>query len=229
MSSTFSEDQLESSWQHKIANPPLVGSCNILTDVTDVRKVDDTISQIADKNGRLDGLIAAAGVQRIGQAIGQSQEAVEQVMRTNFFGAFNCATACGSQRLERKCLGSIVLVASMSGLVANKGMYCSVYNSSKAAVIHLARNLAQEWGPNNDQGSGGIRVNSVCPGHTYTPMVEKTFKDAPETKVIWAHENMLQKIARPWEFKGVSLFLMSDASSFMTGNALILDGSHTAW
>jgi NAD(P)-dependent dehydrogenase (short-subunit alcohol dehydrogenase family) len=131
--------------------------------------------------------------------------------------------------LERKCSGSILLVASMSGLVANEGMYCSVYNSSKAAVIQLARNLAQEWGPINDQGGDGIGVNSLCPGHTYTPMVEKTFKDAPETKEIWARENMLQKIARPWEFKGVSLFLMSDASSFMTGNALILDGGHTAW
>jgi NAD(P)-dependent dehydrogenase (short-subunit alcohol dehydrogenase family) len=86
--------------------------------------------------------------------------------------------------LERKCSISIVLVASMSGLVANKGVYCSVYNSSKAAVIQLARNLAQEWGPFNDQRSGGICVNRLCPGHKYTPMVEKTFEDAPGTKEI---------------------------------------------
>jgi NAD(P)-dependent dehydrogenase (short-subunit alcohol dehydrogenase family) len=133
------------------------------------------------------------------------------------------------QMLERKCPGSIVLVASMSGLVANKGMYGSVYNSSKAAVIQHARKLAQEWGPVNDQGSGGIRVNSFCPGHTYTPMAEKSFEDGPETKEMWAHANMLRKIARPWDFKGVSLFSMSDASSLMTGNALIIDGGHTAW
>lgn len=110
---------------------PLSGILQYINvDVTDVQRVDETIWQIAYKHGRLDGLIAAAGIQGIGQAIGQSQETVEQVMRTNLFGASNCATACGRQMLERKCPGSIVLVASMSDLVANKGMYCAVYNSS---------------------------------------------------------------------------------------------------
>lgn len=209
---------------------PLGGSLDyIKSDVTGVKDVDETMSSIASKHGRLDGLIAAAGIQRVGNAIEQSQQVVEDVMRTNFFGAFTCATACGRQMLERQCRGSIVLVASMSGLVANKGMSCAAYNSSKAAVVQLTRNLAQEWGAINKVGGGGIRVNSLCPGHIYTPMVEQTLHDAPGAKETWESENMLHKIARPWEFRGVSLFLMSEASSYMTGNALIMDGGHTAW
>lgn len=67
---------------------------------------------------------------------------VKERIHTNFFGAFTYATAAGRQMLERKCRGSVILVASMSGLIANKGMHSSAYNYLKAAVVQLARNLA---------------------------------------------------------------------------------------
>lgn len=119
--------------------------------------------------------------------------------------------------------GSILLVASMSGLIANKGMTSPVYNSSKAAVIQLARSLAMEW------GRRGIRVNSLCPGHILTPMVELVFEQNPAAKATWEAENMLGRLACPEEFRGAALFALSDVSSFMTGSTMIIDGGHTAW
>ncbi|KJZ70973.1 hypothetical protein HIM_09628 [Hirsutella minnesotensis 3608] len=91
----------------------------------------------------------------------------------------------------------------MSGLVANKGMVSPVYNSSKAALIQLTRSLAMEWG-------------------------KKTFVEKPELKELWTNENMMKRFAQPEEFKGAALFLLSKASSFMTGSNMVIDGGHTA-
>ena len=116
-----------------------------------------------------------------------------------------------------------MLVASMLGFIAKKGLITPVYNSSKAAVIQCARNLAMEWGPK------GIRVNALCPGHIVTPMVQKNFDDDPGLREKWEKENFLGRLSKPEEFRGAGLFLLSDASSFMTGNSLVIDGGHTAW
>lgn len=123
----------------------------------------------------------------------------------------------------------MLLVASMSGMIANKGMTSPVYNSSKAAVIQLTRSLAMEWGKVNEKGEGGIRVNCLCPGHIITPMVQQVFDEEPESKEVWQAENMMGRLAHPEEFRGAALFLLSDASSFMTGASLVIDGGHTAW
>ena len=120
-------------------------------------------------------------------------------------------------------------MASMSGLIANKGLLSSVYNSSKAALIQLARNLAMEWSPVNEGGTGGIRVNCLSPGHVMTPMVRKNLDDQPGLQDMWEAENMMHRLARPDEFKSAGLFLLSRASSFMTGNNLVVDGGHTGW
>jgi NAD(P)-dependent dehydrogenase (short-subunit alcohol dehydrogenase family) len=135
--------------------------------------------------------------------------------------------------------GSILLIASMSGIIANRHFTSSVYNSSKAAVIQLARSLAMEWGqiiPASDpdspytsfptsgpDGSGGsvggrlpIRVNALCPGNILTPMVAKNFEDDPGLEKLWKDLNMLGRLSRPREYRGVALFALSDASSFVS-------------
>ncbi|EOD44410.1 putative oxidoreductase protein [Neofusicoccum parvum UCRNP2] len=109
--------------------------------------------------------------------------------------------------------GAMVLIASMSGSVANKGLVCPVYNSSKAALLQLTRNLAMEW-------SGKGREH---------PMVKRNFEEVPGLREKWERENMMGRLATPEEFKGAGLFLLSKASSFMTGSNLIIDGGHTAW
>lgn len=99
----------------------------------------------------------------------------------------------------------------------------SAYNASKAGVLQLGRNLAMEWGQH------GIRVNTLSPGYIVTAMTAPLFKQFPDRKVNWPKDNMLGRLSYPEEYRGAAVFLLSEASSFMTGADLKIDGGHTAW
>ncbi|KAF2840005.1 oxidoreductase [Patellaria atrata CBS 101060] len=199
-------------------------------DVRDSSNLNSVIMSIADEHNGIDGLIAAAGVQKVCDAVNYPPEDIADMLSINYTGVFLTATACARAMFKYKKRGSMVLIGSMSGLVANKGLISPVYNSSKAAVLQLTRNLAMEWGRVDPKtGEGGIRVNSLSPGHIVTPMVEKNFEDDPGLKELWEKENMLGRLSKPEEFKGAALFMLSRASSFMTANNLVIDGGHTAW
>ncbi|KAL2262625.1 hypothetical protein VTK26DRAFT_660 [Humicola hyalothermophila] len=198
-------------------------------DVSDTAHLDELVASIAAEHGRLDGVVAAAGVQQVTPAAEYAAADVARMLDVNYTGVFMTAAAAARQMFRYRTRGSICLVASMSGLVANKGLLSPVYNSSKAAVIQLARNLAMEWSPVREDGSGGIRVNCISPGHILTPMVLKNFEEVPGLKETWESENMMGRLAETTEFKGAVLFLLSSASSFMTGSNLVIDGGHTAW
>ncbi|KAI1154711.1 short-chain dehydrogenase [Nemania diffusa] len=198
-------------------------------DVQDTAGLDKTVESIADTHRQLDGVIAAAGVQQICPAMEYSHEDVSRIMDINYTGVMMTATSAARQMFKYKCHGSMCFIASMSGQVANKGLTSPVYNSSKAAVIQLARNLAMEWTPIRKDGTGGIRVNCLSPGHILTPMVLKNFEEVPGLREKWEAANMMGRLAETTEFKGAALFLLSNASSFMTGNNLVVDGGHTSW
>lgn len=127
-------------------------------DVRDVPALNGTVASIADTEGRLDGLIAAAGIQQETPAIDYSQEDAQRMFETNVVGVMMTAQATAKQMMKFGKGGSMAFIASMSATVANRGLPCSAYNSSKAAVVQLARNLAAEW------GQEGIRVNTISPG-----------------------------------------------------------------
>lgn len=168
------------------------------------------------------------------------------MLKINYTGVYLSAVACAKQMIKYKTPGSMCLIGSMSGLIANKGFTASVYNSSKAAVIQLGRSLAMEWGVMKEfdgieEGSitaygprvqipkRGIRVNVLCPGNIITPMVRKNFADDPALRATWEKNNMMSRISEPEEYRGAVLYMLSDASSFMTGSHLIVDGGYTAW
>lgn len=192
-------------------------------DVRDVPKLNETVEQIADRHGRLDGLIAAAGIQQETPALEYTAEDVEKMLSVNVTGVFMTAQAVARQMVRLKQGGSIVLIGSMSGTVANRGLICPAYNASKAAVLQLGRNLASEW------GSAGIRVNTISPGYIVTAMTEALFDKYPERRQDWANGNMLGRLSKPEEYRGAAVFLISSASSFMTGADLRIDGGHCAW
>ncbi|KAK7957163.1 uncharacterized protein PG986_006385 [Apiospora aurea] len=198
-------------------------------DVSDTAHLDQLMQAIADESGRLDGLVAAAAIQQVTPATEYSAHDARDMLAVNYTGVLQACTAAARQMLARRTRGTVVIVASMSGLVANKGLLSPVYNSSKAALIQLARNLAMEWSPINQEGSGGIRVNCISPGHILTPMVKKNFEEVPGLREKWEKENMMGRLAETSEFKGAVLFLSSKASSFMTGGNLLIDGGHTQW
>lgn len=90
-------------------------------------------------------------------------------------------------------------------------------------MIQLGRNLAAEWGIKN------IRVNTISPGYIVTEMVQKLFERFPDRAVEWPKQNMLNKLSKPEDYRGAAVFLLSDASRFMTGADLRIDGGHAAW
>lgn len=90
-------------------------------------------------------------------------------------------------------------------------------------MIQLGRNLAMEWGVK------GIRVNTISPGYIVTEMVQKLFTEFPERETEWPKQNMLNALSKPEDYRGAAVFLLSDASRFMTGADLRIDGGHAAW
>lgn len=192
-------------------------------DVRDTELLNNVIEGIAQVEGRMDGLVAAAGIQQETPALEYSAKDSNTMFEINVTGVFMTAQAVAKQMIRFGNGGSIAMIASMSGTIANRGLICPAYNASKAAVIQLGRNLAAEWGQYN------IRVNTISPGYIVTAMVEKLFVEYPERRDQWPKENMLGRLSRPEEYRGAAVFLLSDASSFMTGSDLRMDGGHAAW
>ena len=117
--------------------------------------------------------------------------------------------------------GSIVNIASMSGVIVNRGLLQAHYNTSKAAVIHLTKSLAMEW-------SGmGIRVNALSPGYTLTPMNKRP--EVAEQIRAFAADTPMARIASVDEMVGPAVFLASEASAFCTGINLLVDGGFVCW
>ncbi|KAG4221390.1 hypothetical protein PC116_g30134 [Phytophthora cactorum] len=186
-------------------------------------KLHKITEEIVAKEGHIDGLIAAAGIQQETPALDYTAEDSNRMLGVNVTGVLLTAQAVAKHMYQNDTPGSIVLIASMSGTVANRGLICPVYNASKAAVIQLGRNLAMEWGVKN------IRVNTISPGYIVTEMVQRLFEKFPDRAVEWPKQNMLNKLSKPEDYRGAAVFLLSDASRFMTGADLRIDGGHAAW
>jgi 2-deoxy-D-gluconate 3-dehydrogenase len=142
----------------------------------------------------------------------------EKTMRLNVDSIVHLSQAVGRHMVERGS-GSVINVASVAGLKATPQL--AAYGASKAAVISLTKTLAMEWGPS------GVRVNALCPGWTKTDLNASLWGD----EALAAHmvaTTGLKRWAEAEEMVGPTLFLASDASSFVTGQALAVDGGETA-
>jgi NAD(P)-dependent dehydrogenase (short-subunit alcohol dehydrogenase family) len=144
----------------------------------------------------------------------------DRVMAVNAKGVFLCAQTFGAA-MARAGRGSIVNIASMSGVIVNRGLLQAHYNASKAAVIHLSKSLAMEW------CRRGIRVNSISPGYTATPM--NTRPEVADQVRQFEADTPLGRMATVDELVGPAVFLLSDAASFCTGVDLLVDGGFVCW
>ncbi|KAL9008226.1 MAG: hypothetical protein Q9180_009522, partial [Flavoplaca navasiana] len=115
-------------------------------DVRDVENLNKIIADIGETHGRLDGLIAAAGIQQETTALEYTAKDANMMFEINITGVFMTAQAAAKQMIKYDNGGSIAMIASMSAHIANRGLICPAYNASKAGVLQLARNLASEWG-----------------------------------------------------------------------------------
>jgi NAD(P)-dependent dehydrogenase (short-subunit alcohol dehydrogenase family) len=208
------------------------GSSIALTvDITSSEQVARVVKSCVKELGRIDILLHCAGIAR-----GKHQwlngrwrpmeeleeEDWDKIIDVNLKGTFLINRQVGIQMIKQRA-GSIVNVASMSGVVANRGVLGhGAYCASKAGVIGLTKVLATEWAQYN------IRVNAISPAYMDTGMVER-LKSIPGLYQTQLDMTPMGRYGKPEEFAQTALFLASEESSYITGSNIMLDGGYTAW
>ena len=191
-------------------------------DVTDPRAVERVHADILGRHGQVDVLVNNAGIAISNKpAETMTDETWAKVIDVNLNGVFWCCRTFGAAMVERRA-GAIVNVGSMSGFIVNRPQEQANYNSSKAAVHHLTRSLAAEW------GSRGVRVNAVAPTYIETELTAYVHED-PEMHRHWIGGTPMGRMGRPDEIAAVVLFLASDAASLMTGSIVLADAGYSCW
>ena len=193
-------------------------SIAIQTDVTKKEQVDKAFLQTAEQLGRLDICVNNAGIGIQKPAEEMEEEEWDKIIDTNLKGVFLCAQAAAWIMIPQK-QGSIINIASMSAITVNIPQKQAAYNTSKAGVAMLTKALAVEW------AQYGIRVNSICPGYIKTDMILS--KMTPLFS-LWESLTPLGRLGNPEELSGAAIYLASEASSFMTGHNMVVDGGYTA-
>ena len=191
------------------------------TDVRDPASVNDMVSRTLAEFGRVDFLMNNAGITKWAEAETAALDDWHNVLNVNLNGLFYCCQAVAKPMIERR-KGNIINIASMSGLIVNRPQPQASYNTSKAAVIHLTKSLACEWASYN------IRVNAIAPGYMGTPMA-KPFFDDPQYGGVWIDLIPMKRPGEPDELGPLAVFLASEASSYITGSTIVVDGGYSCW
>jgi NAD(P)-dependent dehydrogenase (short-subunit alcohol dehydrogenase family) len=189
-------------------------------DVTDAAGLADAVRRVQDELGPLRLAVNSAGIANAAPAEDMSLEQWRRVIDINVTGVFLSCQAEARAMLDHG-QGSIVNIASMSGVIVNRGLLQVHYNASKAAVIHLTKSLAMEW------CRRGIRVNAISPGYTATPMNLRA--EVADQVQQFEADTPMGRMATVDEMVGPTVFLLSDAASFCTGVDLLVDGGFACW
>jgi NAD(P)-dependent dehydrogenase (short-subunit alcohol dehydrogenase family) len=187
-------------------------------DIADGETTEATLKYIADAAGGFDGLVCTPAINVRKKILDYAEEEFDRVVQVNLKGTFNVLKAAG-RIMTGKGSGSIVLFSSIRSVVVEPGQ--SVYAMTKAGVVQLARTAAAEF------GTAGVRVNALGPGVVETPLTEP-IKAQQEWYDAYANKNILKRWASSEEMVGPTLFLLSDAASYVTGTILFADGGWLA-
>jgi NAD(P)-dependent dehydrogenase (short-subunit alcohol dehydrogenase family) len=190
-------------------------------DVLDLVDGDATaaaLEKVARDHGRLDGLVCTPAINVRKPILNYSLEEFDKVVRLNLRGNFAALMAAGKIMTARKT-GSIVLFSSIRSLVTEPGQ--SVYSMTKAGILQLAKTAATEWAQH------GVRVNAIGPGVIETPLTAP-IKNNPDWYQAYAMKNPMNRWGQPEEMAGPTVFLLSDAASYVTGTILYADGGWLA-
>lgn len=192
----------------------------LLADVTKRATLDAAVDETVNRLGKLDIMVANAGIGIDVNAEDMSEDQWDRLMDVNLKGVFFSAQAAARHMIPRG-RGNIIVTSSLSAFVAN-GNPQACYNASKAGVNMLVRCLAYEWARHD------IRVNAIAPGFIMTDILGPYLEEFPEE----AHGYMIRpaamnRIGTPDELAGAAVFLASDASSYMTGQCMIIDGGYS--
>ncbi|MCC6626463.1 MAG: 3-oxoacyl-ACP reductase FabG [Chloroflexi bacterium] len=195
----------------------------VVADVARPEQVSAAVTATLRAYGRLDGLVANAAIQLHEQdapAHLLDEQVWDRTHDVNLRGVFLCLKAVLRQMLAQGGGGSIITIASVTGLVGAAPDY-TAYTASKGGVIAMTRGLAVQYAPD------GIRLNTVCPGPIETPLIETMLADAQTRR--WLEAKVpLGRLGRPEEIAAMAVWLLSDEASFATGGVFAIDGGLTA-
>jgi len=195
-------------------------SLAIGADVSDSTAVDDMVARSIEQFGKIDILVNNAGITRDRLLIRMTEEDWDSVLNTNLKGVFTLSQSVVKRMVERGKGGKVINVASIGGIIGwpNMAAYCA----SKGGCVQLTKVMALEWVRYN------IQVNAILPGYFATPLNTEFFSSDVGKKVI--NNNIpMRRLGQVEEMKGVAILLASQASNFMTGSAIVIDGGHTCW
>jgi NAD(P)-dependent dehydrogenase (short-subunit alcohol dehydrogenase family) len=197
-------------------------SLAISADVTDEAAVASMTDQTVKSLGKLDILVNNAGTAVVGPPETISLADWQRVVDVNLTGVFLCAREAAKAMIAAGTRGRIINIASILGAVASEPVPAAAYDATKGAVVNLTRDLAVHWAPK------GILVNAIGPAYFPSEMTE-AFLALPEMRREIERRTPLGRIGSPEELKGAVVFFASDASSYVTGQTLYVDGGWTAW
>lgn len=189
----------------------------IRCDVTQPDQVNGMVDRVTAELGGIDVAVCNAGIIAVVPMLEMSPEEFQRIQDTNVTGVFLTAQAAARAMVAQGRGGVIINTASMSGSIINVPQQVGHYCTAKAAVIQLTKAMAVEFAAHN------IRVNSVSPGYILTELVEPL----TEYHRQWEPKIPLGRIGRPEELVGLYVYLASEASSYMTGSDVVIDGGYT--
>ena len=198
-----------------------LGTDFFAANVTDTKEVRELAQYTLDRHGRIDIAFNNAGITTSVAAEECSDEDWLRIINVNLNAVFYCCREFGKAMLAQ-AKGSIINMASMSGIIANTPQPQAAYNVSKAGVIMCTKSLACEW------AKRGVRVNCISPGYINTPMTPKD-QVKSEWYEPWMQFTPMGRIGEAHEVAPAVVFLASDASSFFTGSNLVVDGGYTCY
>jgi len=199
-------------------NPLPAGVAFHRTDVSSKKEVDALVEDACQKFGRIDVMVANAAIPGGAPAEKETEEGWEKVMAVNARGVFLCDQAAARKMIAQ---GGGVIINTASALSFIGHPTAIAYTSSKGAVLQMTRTFSIEWAKYN------IRVNAIAPGFFGTPL-NQGLMDSPECMKPIVAKIPLGRIAEPDEIIGTAIYLASDASRFMTGSCIIIDGGELA-
>ncbi|EYD75530.1 3-oxoacyl-[acyl-carrier protein] reductase [Rubellimicrobium mesophilum DSM 19309] len=197
-----------------------LGGIFLRLDVTAPDEVEVAAKRLATEVGVPDVVVANAGIVHNAPSAELRTADWSRVLDVNLTGVFHTCRAFGAGMVERGS-GSVVCVSSMCGEIVVWPQPQAAYNAAKAGVNLLAKSLAVEW------AAQGVRVNAIAPGYTATELT-LAGRSRPEWYGTWIDRTPIGRLGEPQEIANCALFLASDASSFVTGTVLTVDGGYTA-
>jgi len=187
-------------------------------DVSDTHQVQAVVDKTMATYGKIDILINNAGIAWAAEPETMPLDKWQKVIDTNLTGTFLFSQAAGREMLKRRS-GCIINIASIAGMIGSVSTsHWAGYAASKAGIVGLTRELASTW------ARSGVRVNAIAPGYFHSRLADPAIVLAePQIKAT----SPIPRVGDPGELKGVAVFLAADASSYITGQTIVVDGGRT--